>query len=68
MEGNKKSIIVDWTKVSSSEEVESRETTLYLNCTEDLLQEVVDTKEKEPRKLKENDEFEVLQSASLTSN
>ena len=64
MEGNSKPSGVDWTKMSFWEEVESRGAAVYLSCKEELLQETLDAKEKELSKLKKNDVFEVVLSAS----
>lgn len=43
--------------------MESSETTAHLSCTEELLQEVVDAKEKYLSSLKKKDVFQVMQSA-----
>lgn len=47
MEGKSTPLNVDWVKMSSCEEAELTETTAYVCYTEELLQEVADTKEKQ---------------------
>lgn len=45
------------TKISSWEEMKSSESTVYLSCTKELIQEIVYDKEKDLDNLRRNDVF-----------
>ena len=58
IEGQEKPSSVNWDKVTKWKEIESKENVVYLSTAAEMEQAIVDAKEREIQKLKENDTFE----------